>query len=775
MTTEDHHHHHPSYPLYERKDDPKRGRHLVAKQHIPKGRLVFCERPLIALQSLGNPAWVCHCCKAFVGGPYAALKILATHSLPNNIDNDENYENEEQRQWTVVPCRHNCGQVYCSKECEQDFWKERHRFLCTGELKDDKNPLVEYKKYAMETNEIFLLVAEWIVGAYTYKQQQQQQQMKNNNHSNNEHGSNPWEDFLMEPWWDLQQEGDEVANNQEREVLKQLCERACQLWLQHWQSITSDDEDDATPVTPLYMANIIGACELNSIGIRRRSPLCRDIFSSKLRHDCKKELLKCLEQAGMLPGEEEEDHHDDDENTQQNPLDYTDDEIARFLSQLEIYEEAAPKKEPQTTNNMDNSNDEKEEEDDDNSSGCEDCGEQEQDDLDDIFPPMDGTAMYALTCKMNHSCDPNVVVLYKTRGWGSNHPLVAHCVALRDIEPGEELCISYIESEDPVWKRREALAHYGFTCNCTKCQRETAGDDDGDDDALQADNKKKNNKEDEDFLFGSDNDDSDDEQDKQNDIENEGESTSAKRKDETNEKPIGDDSVDGETALERCCERLDTVLNHSSMGSIPLMYFAKVSTFIIQTAISSQENIKNVSCKDEDVVKNLLSMCITGLRERDFVLCKTVGTDLENVLFSMLQRHSSWPSLAFREAYWCGATTASVGLAHQCSFLPAMYLLDKATILGLPRQSIEDYFSYVEYHASQVAIGPFQSAVDSIVTDFSSSQHKDILENVALSGPIQFPLPEVSVSSLETSCISKSKPAVIRAFAAEWPATRKWR
>jgi hypothetical protein len=61
-------------------------------------------------------------------------------------------------------------------------------------------------------------------------------------------------------------------------------------------------------------------------------------------------------------------------------------------------------------------------------------------DLDELFPPLDGMAMYVMACKMNHSCDPNVAVLY----FNTTQPLVAHCVTLRDIDEGEKLCISYI-------------------------------------------------------------------------------------------------------------------------------------------------------------------------------------------------------------------------------------------------------------------------------------------------------------------------------------------
>ena len=32
--------------------------------------------------------------------------------------------------------------------------------------------------------------------------------------------------------------------------------------------------------------------------------------------------------------------------------------------------------------------------------------------LDRLLPPFDGTAFYLLTCRINHSCQPNVIVKY---------------------------------------------------------------------------------------------------------------------------------------------------------------------------------------------------------------------------------------------------------------------------------------------------------------------------------------------------------------------------
>lgn len=54
--------------------------------------------------------------------------------------------------------------------------------------------------------------------------------------------------------------------------------------------------------------------------------------------------------------------------------------------------------------------------------------------------------------------------------WPHNNALAAF-VAARDIEPGEQLCISYVDSSMAHEPRRQALHFsYGFNCRCPKCR-----------------------------------------------------------------------------------------------------------------------------------------------------------------------------------------------------------------------------------------------------------------------------------------------------------------
>ncbi|KAL7807844.1 SET domain-containing protein [Trichoderma gracile] len=62
----------------------------------------------------------------------------------------------------------------------------------------------------------------------------------------------------------------------------------------------------------------------------------------------------------------------------------------------------------------------------------------------------------------NHSCIPNAAVQFIGRD--------ALLIAENPIRAGDEIEIAYTFYTDPLPKRREALAHYKFTCQCLRCR-----------------------------------------------------------------------------------------------------------------------------------------------------------------------------------------------------------------------------------------------------------------------------------------------------------------
>eukprot|EP01041_Mallomonas_annulata_P006912 gene6912-14039_t len=73
-----------------------------------------------------------------------------------------------------------------------------------------------------------------------------------------------------------------------------------------------------------------------------------------------------------------------------------------------------------------------------------------------------GIGLYLIASMFNHSCVANA--------HHSFNGTTLTVRALRDISPGEEVTISYIDVGRPVWWRRsKLLSSYGFTCHCSRC------------------------------------------------------------------------------------------------------------------------------------------------------------------------------------------------------------------------------------------------------------------------------------------------------------------
>ena len=76
-----------------------------------------------------------------------------------------------------------------------------------------------------------------------------------------------------------------------------------------------------------------------------------------------------------------------------------------------------------------------------------------------------GSAMYPSASYFNHSCEPNIAKVRRGR--------VVSFVTSREIQPEEELCISYGHTERQVAERRQLLRDWwGFDCDCRKCIHE---------------------------------------------------------------------------------------------------------------------------------------------------------------------------------------------------------------------------------------------------------------------------------------------------------------
>ncbi|EPQ30987.1 uncharacterized protein PFL1_01176 [Pseudozyma flocculosa PF-1] len=89
-----------------------------------------------------------------------------------------------------------------------------------------------------------------------------------------------------------------------------------------------------------------------------------------------------------------------------------------------------------------------------------------------------GVCLDLTAALLNHSCCPNAALVFPSngathdgpKGPDANGPM--HLVALRDIQPGDEVHISYIDVSDRFVDRQQALQErYLFQCRCPLCRR----------------------------------------------------------------------------------------------------------------------------------------------------------------------------------------------------------------------------------------------------------------------------------------------------------------
>ncbi|CAL1709203.1 unnamed protein product [Somion occarium] len=79
---------------------------------------------------------------------------------------------------------------------------------------------------------------------------------------------------------------------------------------------------------------------------------------------------------------------------------------------------------------------------------------------------------------VNHSCEPNVVMVFPhtPNALSSQEPLM-HLIVIREISPGDQVFVSYVDTSVPRDLRQKELKEtYNFVCHCSLCIRQTEVD-----------------------------------------------------------------------------------------------------------------------------------------------------------------------------------------------------------------------------------------------------------------------------------------------------------
>ena len=139
------------------------GNGIIATTSLKQGETVFSEIPRYIQQTVENRnyAFTCGYCFSFLGSHMEQIDFLTgmlkRSSLCSSFNSSLNAS-------FCVPCSALCGEFYCSDSCREVHWNSGyHSLLCTGSISDEdaeEHPLMKFKIHAINTNEIFLLVAD---------------------------------------------------------------------------------------------------------------------------------------------------------------------------------------------------------------------------------------------------------------------------------------------------------------------------------------------------------------------------------------------------------------------------------------------------------------------------------------------------------------------------------------------------------------------------------------------------------------------------------------
>ncbi|KAJ1402759.1 hypothetical protein B484DRAFT_230639 [Ochromonadaceae sp. CCMP2298] len=429
-----------------------------AECEIQVGDTVLLEAPLHFLQTLPNrrSVIVCTSCLRPLGSLSTQLGVLqGTVSRENIIEECANFPPlaDEDDFAELMPCITGCGEMYCSEKCREHHWSYKgHKLLCTGLIPEkgaEAHPLMQFKLHAMTTNEIFLMVADVFASLCVHMDALVESGLSASQAF--DVASRPLSGYCRELWWDAAI----TPANQKQSIFKKtlkLLVRDSYALLS--QVVGLEKRGYESFLTEEYMARTVGMFEQNNVGVQMKIPI--STFVEQL-----------VQQAREKPS--------------QDALTYINEATIQILDNVEddgMCCEVGDEEEEEEEEGEDDEIDIPMEEDEGNTNGkavddddlvslremIDDNG------LETLYPPLDGTAFYSLICRINHSCDPNVRVVYDSLSSGG---LQARLVALRPALPGDEYVQSYIDQFQPYAARQKALKDYGFECSCSKCLDES--------------------------------------------------------------------------------------------------------------------------------------------------------------------------------------------------------------------------------------------------------------------------------------------------------------
>ncbi|CDI82440.1 histone-lysine N-methyltransferase, putative [Eimeria acervulina] len=439
-----------------------RGLGFVALRDLPAGFVVYEDFPLLSLQHSVNKCLVKACCRCRAPLGDAVFQLLHFFSaVPESYRRMQSLLSinrdwllrlqQEQQQQEVVPCPAGCGEAFCSVRCLDS--DAIHRQLCVGRLSEEA-PLVAFKRFALEHCENLLLAAAAIVSAAAAAAAQPGDMASNEAEVaaaalqllrlllQHQHGQWQEENEPTTRVRLMEEEMDEETEEETELSRKDIVERGSSLLLLGLQELSAAY---VHLISPSLVSELLSLFEHCNSDLEVPNPLnaffgfC--LSGAKVGGAEELQLLLAEKEAALadLFGEE---HEDDDANSNEGisqSLQTTHTEAAGEAQELRKLYVSKPLSllcPPPIGRGR-------------------------------PFPAVKQTAFFCSIARINHSCAPNMEM-------ECTHPPHGGKILLklvRNVQQGEELCISYVKDLPLTQRqlRRQRLEEFGFECTCHYC------------------------------------------------------------------------------------------------------------------------------------------------------------------------------------------------------------------------------------------------------------------------------------------------------------------
>ncbi|EFA86539.1 hypothetical protein PPL_00338 [Heterostelium album PN500] len=430
-----------------------KGNGLFAEKSFKKDEIIFSESPMFAVQHVYNRpiAWTCGNCYRFLGSLNRQIQhyrtVFGVKEKTELVAFPEG-TNQYEFKTGLYSCFAKCGEKYCSEECRKTAFDNHHQILCVGEHTPETSALYQFKKHAIDNNELFFLAAQVISFLVCRVQQLHNDQ----NGVRDIICAELFKQYTHRAWWDVRIDGNftmEEAKRWSADSLALLQKAMMPILTSHPK--TNDQKFISTILSMDFYSHLLGMLEMNDNSIGFKSPLeqfrknLSAINSPEQYKQHSNNVMKSVIESFRQYHAEQEDECDDDDCDHDHAMEQDGHDHKSGHGHSSHDEE-------DMMEDDDHMHDEKAE------------GEEEDDE--EVFPGFDGFGVFGLQAMINHSCVPNCLVVFEQ---GSS---LAYIKALRDIVPGEELFHSYIEESAPFEERSQELVTYGFNCDCPKCTSE---------------------------------------------------------------------------------------------------------------------------------------------------------------------------------------------------------------------------------------------------------------------------------------------------------------